>query len=120
MKVAIVGSRVLYVCNLQKYIPDTTTELVSCGKKGVKIDAHDFAEKNNLKLTEILCDYRLYGKSAPLKRNIAIIDYSDEIVAFWDGLSSGTKFIIDRCNRLNKKITVYMPSAANKDILIVR
>ena len=34
MKVAIIGSRNLYVNDLQKFIPSETTEIVSGGAKG--------------------------------------------------------------------------------------
>ena len=39
-------------------------------------------------------------------RNLKIIDYADEVLAFWDGQSRGTKHVIDNCRKKNKKITV--------------
>ena len=53
-------------------------------------------------------DYKQYGKSAPLKRNLKIIEYADIIYAFWDGKSRGTKFVIDNCRNFNKPIKVYV------------
>jgi len=46
-------------------------------------------------MTEFLPEYHTYGRVAPLKRNLQIIDYSDVIIAFWNGKSSGTKYVID-------------------------
>lgn len=107
MKVAIIGSRNLFVNNLEKYLPEGTDEIVSGGARGIDTCARDYAEKHNIKLTEFLPEYNLYGRSAPLKRNIEIINYSDVVLAFWDGKSKGTKFVIDNCEKLNKKLTVF-------------
>ena len=30
-----------------------------------------------------------------MKRNLQIIDYADEVIAFWDGMSHGTRFVIE-------------------------
>ena len=39
-------------------------------------------------------------------RNTDIINYADEVVAFWDGKSKGTKDSIDKAMALNKKAHV--------------
>lgn len=108
MKVAIVGSRTLTVSNLNEYIPENTTEIVSGGAKGVDFCARQYAIENNLKLTEFLPDYKKYGRYAPLKRNIQIINYADIVLAFWDGESRGTAFVIDNCRKLGVPVKVYM------------
>ena len=46
---------------------------------------------NSLKQKEFLPEYARYGKSAPLKRNLQIIDYADLVIAFWDGSSRGNE-----------------------------
>jgi len=43
--------------------------------------------------------YEKFDRSAPLKRNIEIIEYGDLVLAFWDGKSRGTKFVIDSCKK---------------------
>lgn len=101
MKVAIIGSRNLIVDNLEDYLPEQTTEIVSGGAKGIDTCARKYALKNKLKLTEFLPKYSLFGKAAPLKRNIEIIEYADIVLAFWDGKSRGTKFVIDNCKKKN-------------------
>ncbi|MFI3116158.1 MAG: hypothetical protein R3Y12_08485 [Clostridia bacterium] len=102
MKVAIIGSRTLEINNLEKYIPKNTTEIVSGGAKGVDLCAKNYALERNLKYTEFLPQYNLYRRNAPLKRNIEIINYADFVIAFWDGESSGTKFVIDECAKIEK------------------
>ena len=106
MKVAIIGSRDLTIGNLEKYIPQGTTEIISGGAKGVDACARDYAIAHNIKLTEFLPEYDKYGKNAPLKRNLTIIENADVVLAFWNGKSRGTKFVIEKCRKLGKEIRV--------------
>ena len=108
MKIAVIGSRGLIVRDLEMYLPEETTEIVSGGARGVDTSARYYAQKNGLKLTEFLPDYNKYGKIAPLVRNLEIIDYADEVYAFWDGTSRGTKYVIENCRRKKKKVHIFM------------
>lgn len=108
MRIAVIGSRNLTVTNLEKYLPNGVDELVSGGAKGIDSCAKKYALKNGLKLTEFLPQYNVYGKYAPLHRNMQIITYSDEVIAFWDGASHGTKYVIEHCKKQKKKVTVYL------------
>lgn len=108
MKIAVIGSRNLIVNNLECYLPKGTDEIVSGGAKGIDSCAGAYALSHGLKLTEFLPEYEKYRRAAPLKRNLRIIDYADEVLVFWDGKSRGTKFVIEQCNEKNKKITVVM------------
>lgn len=107
MKVAIVGSRTLFIDGLGKYLPDNVTEIVSGGAKGIDTCAKERAQRHNIKLTEFLPEYAKYQRQAPLKRNLQIIAYADYVIAFWNGKSKGTKYTIENCSKLNKKVTVY-------------
>ena len=109
MKVAVIGSRSLFVRDLSKYLPEGTTELVSGGARGVDTSAREYARANGLPIKEFLPDYASFGHSAPLKRNITIIEYADVVLAFWDGKSRGTKFVIDNCKKMGKPVTVFLP-----------
>ena len=108
MKVAIIGSRNIQIKNLSEYLPRETTEIVSGGAKGVDTSAREYALSNSIKLTEFLPEYSKYKKGAPLRRNLQIIEYADMVIAFWDGKSKGTKFVIDNCNKTGKKVIVYI------------
>ncbi len=110
MKVAVIGSRGLMVKNLENYLPAGTTEIVSGGAVGVDTSAKEYARSNNLKLTEFLPEYEKYGRKAPLKRNIKIIEYADTVLAFWDGKSHGTAFVIRNCKSMNVPVTVFIKS----------
>ncbi len=108
MKIAIIGSRGLTVTDLEKYLPSNITEIVSGGAKGIDSCARNYALANDIHLTEFLPEYNKYGRSAPLKRNLQIIRYADQVIAFWDGVSRGTKYVIENCKRENKQVTVYL------------
>ena len=110
MKIAIIGSRGLKVDDLGKYLPLETTEIVSGGAIGIDTCARDYALAHGIKLTEFLPEYEKYGRSAPLKRNITIIEYSDLVLAFWDGKSRGTKFVIDNCKQCGIPVWVLRPA----------
>ena len=93
MKVGVIGSRGLTVNNLGKYLPEDTTEIVSGGAKGIDTCARDYA---------------LTHDSAPLKRNLQIIEYADVVIAFWDGKSKGTKYVIDNCKKQGVQVDVHI------------
>ncbi len=103
MKVAVVGSRTLSVENLNDYLPDGTTEIISGGAKGIDTCAKEYCTKNNIKITEFFPEYKLYGKGAPIVRNRKIIDEADFALIFWDGKSRGTKFVINECEKQKKQ-----------------
>lgn len=106
MKIAIVGSRGLYIHDFKKYLPDDITEIISGGAKGIDTCAKRYALKYGIRFIEILPDYAKYGKSAPLKRNDIIIEMADAVLAIWDGRSAGTKYVINKCRKTNKSITI--------------
>jgi len=108
MKIAVIGSRGMSVSDLENYLPEETAEIVSGGARGVDTSARIYAKTRGIKLTEFLPDYEQYGKIAPLMRNLEIIDYADEVYAFWDGTSRGTKFVIENCRRKKKRVHVFM------------
>jgi len=108
MKVGVIGSRGLTVDNLEQYLPEDTTEIVSGGAKGIDTCAREYALSHDIKLTEFLPEYSRYGRGAPLKRNLKIIEYADVVIAFWDRQSKGTKNVIENCKKLNVKVDVHI------------
>lgn len=108
MKIAIIGSRNLGVIGLEKFLPKNVTEIVSGGARGVDTCAREYAQTHGIRLTEFLPDYNRYGRTAPLKRNLEIIAYAEMVLAFWDGKSRGTKYVIDNCKKQGVPIKVYL------------
>ena len=113
MRVAVIGSRGITVENLQDYLPEGTTEIISGGSKGVDTCAREYAVANNIPLTEFKPEYDRYGRGAPLKRNITIIENADIVLAFWDGKSRGTKYVIDACEERQIPVKVYIMEVQN-------
>ena len=101
MKLAVIGSRNLVIEDLGDYVSQEVTEIVSGGAKGIDCCAAEFARSRGLKLTEFLPEYQVYGRAAPIKRNERIVDYADEVLAFWDGESKGTLSAIKYCEKTN-------------------
>lgn len=112
MSIAIVGSRdfknfdFLEKTILDNYKIENITEIISGGAKGADTLAEQFAIKYSIPMSIFTPDWDLYGKSAGYKRNILIIDMSDEVIAFWDGISKGTKLSIDLANKAKKKLMI--------------
>lgn len=92
---------------MDEYIPEDTKEIVSGGAKGIDECAKKYAINAGLKYTEFLPDYKTHFKRAPIERNKLIVDYSDAVVAFWDGKSRGTLFVIKYAKRIGKPIYIY-------------
>ncbi|MGN1000101.1 MAG: hypothetical protein ACI4PO_11160 [Faecousia sp.] len=82
------------------------TEIVSGGAKGTDSCARAYALSHGIPICEFYPDYRRFGRGTPLKRNLQIIERADAVLAFWDGNSRGTKFVIDRCVDCGIPLTV--------------
>ena len=108
MKIAIVGSRGLEIQDFTPYLPEDTTEIVSGGAKGIDQCAAAFAREHGLILTEFKPDYRRFGRGAPLRRNVEIVDYADLVLIFWDGTSPGSRFVADQCRKRGKPHRVFV------------
>ena len=54
MKVAIIGTRTIFVENIEQYLDEGCDEIVSGGAKGVDARAAAFAREKGIKLTNIV------------------------------------------------------------------
>jgi len=108
MKLAVTGSRNFKNYKVMKKVlmKYKIEEIVSGGAKGADTLAERFADEHKIKKVIFKPDYAKYGKKAPLMRNKEIVDYSDKVIAFWDGKSRGTKYTIDYARKNRKKVNV--------------
>ena len=83
------------------------SHIISGGAQGADSCAERYAKENNLPITIYYACWEEYGKSAGYKRNIKIVDDAELIVAFWDGVSKGTKHSIDYANKEDKKVIIF-------------
>ena len=116
MKVAIVGSREFAddrtaEVNVRTYIKrlPSDTVIVSGGARGVDTWAKHAADDCGLETIVILPDWKVYGKSAGMRRNSDIVAACDRLVAFWDGKSKGTKNSMDKARAAGKTVEVFYP-----------
>lgn len=109
MKIAIVGSRNFESLHLiARYIeqlPNDTT-IISGGAFGVDSYAERIAKKHSLKTIVHLPNWNEYGKRAGFIRNQLIVNDADKVVAFWNGISRGTKHSIELARKAGKEIEI--------------
>ena len=108
MVIGIVGSRSIDSDLPENCITDNVTEILSGGAIGIDHAARRYAYKHQILITEILPEYDLYGRRAPLLRNDLIISLADKIYIFWDGKSRGTNYVIKKCQETHKAYEVYL------------
>ncbi len=108
MKVAVVGSRTLQDVDLAAYIPPEAEEIITGGAYGIDTLAEQYANSRGIPVRVFRPAYELLGKWAPLARNDQIVDAADLVVAVWDGVSTGTRYTINRAQKLNKPVKIYV------------
>lgn len=109
-KLAIIGSRGFNDYTLLRSVldpyKDVITLVVSGGAKGADSLGEMWANENNIKTKIFYPDWEAHGKRAGFIRNEYIIKEGDGVIAFWDGISPGTKSSIDLCKKYNKPIKI--------------
>lgn len=101
-RIAIIGSRDF---NNYNYVESKVKELmpkedlefiiVSGGARGVDTLAEQFANKYGYKKEIYRAKWHSHGKCAGYLRNHDIVRHADMVIAFWNGISKGTKHTIN-------------------------
>lgn len=90
-------------------------ELVSGNARGVDRLAEAWARSRGIPVKVFKPDWDRYGKSAGHRRNHEMADYVKThggiYVAIWDGVSKGTKGMIDYCDRIGLTGSITAPHA---------
>lgn len=81
-------------------------EIVSGGARGCDRLGEIYAIDNNYKLTKFLADWDGLGKRAGYIRNQEMANYSDYLIAFWNGNSRGTLHMIEIARKQNLKTRI--------------
>lgn len=106
MKLLVTGSRNITNFDISAFIPQNTELIISGGAKGIDEIAEKYADKMKISKLIIRPQYFKYKRNAPLKRNEIMVDICDEVLAFWDGISTGTKHTISYAKKKNKPVEV--------------
>lgn len=85
---------------------DNLYSLVLGGAKGADYLGLKFAHDYNVHYQMFLADWDNHGKRAGFLRNEQMGNHADELIAFWDGESRGTKHMIDYMTNLGKPVTI--------------
>ncbi len=111
VRMAVVGSRefsdYIFLGNILKWY--NISRIISGGAKGADSLARRYANEHGIPIDEFIPEWDTYGKSAGYKRNEKIIEAADEVIAFWNGSSKGTKHSINIANEAGKPVYVYWP-----------
>ncbi len=81
-------------------------EVISGGANGADKLGARWAKEHNIKLTEYIPDWDLYGKRAGFLRNETIIADCDEVLALWDSVSKGTRHSLSLAHKARKPMTI--------------
>lgn len=107
MKLAVIGSRGFRDRRLmdEKLSAIAPSLVISGGATGADQLSCIWARKNGVETQEFLPDHKQY-KHPYHHRNRLIAEACDELIAFWDGHSTGTKYTIEYARRIGKPVTV--------------
>lgn len=112
-KIAIIGSRTFSDYNFMQIKVDSLLfeneipTIISGGAVGADAAAVRYARSRGFPYVEFPARWREHGRSAGFIRNRHIIDAADYVLAFWDGVSRGTKHSIDLAKMLKKNLAVF-------------
>ena len=87
-------------------------EFVSGHAKGADSMAEKYASDNGIRIKVMPAEWKKYGRAAGPIRNKQMLDYALEadavLIAFWNGVSKGTKDMISRAKEHGAKCHVVM------------
>ena len=114
MKLAVVGSRsftdkatVFFFLDAYRETFGDKLVIVSGGcPNGPDNHAEMYGWKHDIPLQIYLPDWDKYGKGAGFIRNSEIVENCDEVIAFWDRKSNGTRDTIRKAEKKNKEVII--------------
>jgi len=117
MRVIIAGSRSITDYNLVvEAIKDSKfdiTEIVCGAAQGVDSLGERYAKENKIKLSYFYADWSGLGKKAGFVRNEQMGNFSDALIAVYDGYSRGTKHMIDFMQKAKKPVYIKYQTDSN-------
>ena len=84
-----------------------TLAIISGLANGADRTAYNLAYDMGLVRSEFPADWDKHGKRAGFLRNTQMAEFCDEAMAYWDGVSRGTRHNISEMKRLGKPCAVH-------------
>lgn len=110
MKTIIAGSRDIteYELVVQAIAESgfVITEIVCGMAKGVDMLGYRYAKDHRIPVKEFPADWNTHGRAAGPIRNKEMALYADALIALWDGVSKGTKNMIDLATKQGLRVYV--------------
>ena len=80
--------------------------VISGAARGPDTISAEIAKRAGVFVEYLPADWEKYGKSAGYRRNKEMTKKATHLLAFWDGLSRGTKHMIDIAKQVRLHVTV--------------
>lgn len=114
-KIIVAGSRLMFQYSIVENVLNkvfrnkdiNSIEIVQGGAKGADALGKLYAEQNNIECKEFTANWGAYGKGAGIIRNSEMAEYSDACIVFWDGISRGSKNMIETAKKKGLKTIVH-------------
>lgn len=81
-------------------------EIVSGTANGADTLGEQYAQDFLYPVKRFPADWKSHGRAAGIKRNTQMAEYADALVAFWDGVSRGTKNMIGQAKEHKLQVQV--------------
>lgn len=108
MKVIIAGSRSIDDYGLVEEAVEKSgfdiSRIISGGAEGVDALGEKYGKESAIPVGIIPADWDKHGRSAGPKRNAKMAKHADALIAVWDGISPGTKDMLNKMHKLGKPI----------------
>ena len=83
------------------------TQIVSGCARGADKLGERYAQEKGIPLAKFPADWETLGKRAGFIRNKQMAEYSDVLIAFWDGSSRGTQHMIKLMLKAKKPVILH-------------
>ena len=80
--------------------------ILSGGARGADTLGAAYATSRGIEVDVFMADWTKYGRAAGMRRNAEMIATADGLVAFWDGVSKGTKHAIEYATKKGLSVRV--------------
>ena len=112
MKTLIIGSRTFqdypFLCQVLEDL--SPSSVLSGGALGADSLAAIWAQQNHIPLQITKPDYNRFQRKAPLVRNKELVQKAEQVIAFWNGTSSGTAHALCLAKKARLPCFIFWPS----------